>query len=331
MSELKNIVILATGGTIAGRGAYANKSNYDPAKIPADELIDSIIGIRKLANISTEQVMAIGSQNIEDKDWIKIAKRADLLLKQDDVDGIVITHGTDTMEETAYFLNLVIDSTKPVVLVGSMRPSTALGADGAINLYNAVALAANDQAKDKGVLVVVADKIFTARDVAKTNTVAIEAFSAPNAGTIGQICYGSAELYYQSTRTHTKHSEFKIADINELPKVDIVQMYAGYDAGIIDYLISAKTKAIIVAALGNGNFYKDALPKLIDAAKQGIIIIKSSRAGSGTVVLNGEIKDDEYGFLTAGNLSAQKARILAKIALTKTTNLKEIQEIFNNY
>lgn len=331
MMNLKNITILATGGTIAGKGAAADQANYDPAKITADELVDSVEGIRKLANIKAEQVLSIGSQNIQDSDWLKLAKRCDELLKKDDVDGVVITHGTDTLEETAYFLNLVIDSGKPVVLVGSMRPGTALGADGAINLFNAVALAANDQARNKGVLVVIADKIFAARDVAKVNTVAVEAFDAPNAGPIGQICYGNAEIYYQSTRTHTKNSEFKIANINELPKVDIVQMYAGFDAGVIDYLVSAKSKAIIVASLGNGNFYKDALPKLIAAAKAGIIIIKSSRAGSGTVVLNGEINDSEHGFLTAGNLSAQKARILAKLALTKTNNLEEIKEIFNNY
>ncbi len=331
MPNLKNITILATGGTIAGRGLAADQANYDPAKISATELMNSVEGINKLANLKAEQVLSIGSQNIEDKDWLKIAKRTNELLQQDDVDGVVITHGTDTLEETAYFLNLVIDSIKPVVIVGSMRPSTALGADGAINLYNAVALAADDYAKDMGVLVVIADKIFAARDVAKVNTVAVEAFDAPNAGAIGQICYGNAEIYYQPTRTHTKHSEFKIANIDALPKVDIVQMYAGFDAGVIDYLVSAGSKAIIVASLGNGNFYKDALPKLIDASKNGIVIIKSSRAGSGTVVLNGEIKDDEYGFLTAGNLSAQKARILAKLALTKTKNLEDIKKIFENY
>jgi L-asparaginase len=328
---LKNITILATGGTIAGSGSAADNSNYEPAKIIVDDLIDSVSGIRKLANLQAQQILSIGSQNIEDSDWIKIAKRVDDLLKQDEVDGVVITHGTDTLEETAYFLNLVIDSIKPVILVGSMRPSTALGSDGAINLYNAVALAADEQSINKGVLVVIADKIFAARDVAKINTVAVEAFGAPNAGPIGQVCYGKAQIYYQSTKTHTKNSEFKISKISSLPKVDIVQMYAGFDSGVIDYLVSAKSKAIIVASLGNGNFYKDSLPKLISAANQGIIIIKSSRAGSGTVVLNGEINDDQYGFLSAGNLSAQKARILAKLALTKTLNLNEIKEIFNNY
>ncbi|MES2678049.1 MAG: type II asparaginase [Pseudomonadota bacterium] len=331
MTNQKNITILATGGTIAGSGLAADQSNYEPAKISADVLVNSVAGIKKLANIKAEQILAIGSQDIEDADWLKIARRTNELLNQEDVDGVVITHGTDTLEETAYFLNLVVNSQKPVVLVGSMRPSTALGADGAINLYNAVALAVDYQAIGKGVLVVIADKIFAARDVAKINTVAVEAFGAPNAGAIGQICYGKAQIYYQPTRTHTKNSEFKIAEISNLPKVDIVQMYAGFDAGVIDYLVSAKSQAIIVASLGNGNFYKDALPKLIAAAKSGIVIIKSSRAGAGTVVLNGEINDDEYGFLSAGNLSAQKARILAKLALTQTNNLEKIKEIFDNY
>ena len=331
MTNQKNITILATGGTIAGSGLEADQPNYIPAKISADALVESVLGIKKLAKIRTEQILSIGSQDIEDADWLKIAQRTNQLLSQEDVDGVVITHGTDTLEETAYFLNLVVDSNKPVVIVGSMRPSTSLGADGAINLYNAVALAADSQAHNKGVLVVIADKIFAARDVAKINTVAVEAFGAPNAGAIGQVCYGKVQIYYQPTRIHTKNSEFKITEISHLPKVDIVQMYAGFDAGVIDYLVSAKSTAIIVASLGNGNFYKDALPKLIAAAKSGIIIIKSSRAGAGTVVLNGEIDDDEYGFLSAGNLSAQKARILAKLALTQTNNLEKIKEIFNNY
>jgi len=331
MITKKNITILATGGTIAGTGLSADQSNYIPATISADDLVETVVGINKLANIKTKQVLSIGSQDIEDIHWLKIAKITNELLKKEDVDGVVITHGTDTLEETAYFLNLVVESNKPVILVGSMRPSTALGADGAINLYNAVALAADYQAQNKGVLVVIADKIFAARDVAKINTVAVEAFGAPNAGAIGQVYYGRVQIYYQSTRVHTKNSEFKIGKISSLPKVDIVQMYAGFDAGVIDYLINSKSQAIIVASLGNGNFYKDAIPKLIAASKSGVVIIKSSRAGSGTVVLNGEINDDEYGFLSAGNLSAQKPRILAKLALTQTNNLEKIKEIFNNY
>jgi L-asparaginase type II len=243
----------------------------------------------------------------------------------------VITHGTDTLEETAYFLNLTIKSTKPVILVGAMRPSTSIGCDGPINLYNAVALAADKQAENKGVLVVMADNIFAARDVAKTGASSVEAFSAHNSGKIGHISYGNAKIYYQPTKLHTKNTEFDVSKNNILPKVEIVQIYAGFDANIIDSFITDDIKAIVVAGVGGGNVGKDALPKLIKARQKGIFIVRSSRVGSGFILPNMEINDDEFGFITADNLSPQKARILTKLAILQTENLDKIKEIFNKY
>lgn len=331
MPNLKNITILSTGGTIAGAGSAADQSGYVSASISIDALLESITGIGKLANIKTRQVLAIGSQDINDADWLQIAKKTNEILGRHSVDGVVITHGTDTLEETAYFLNLVVKSSKPIILVGGMRPSTALGYDGGINLYNAVALAADLQSTNKGVLVVMADKIFAARDVNKINSSGVEAFGAPNSGAIGQICYGKAKIYYQPIRTHTKNSQFEIGALESLPKVDIIQMHSGFDARLIDHLVALGTNAIVVASVGNGNIYKDALPKLIEASKKGIVIIKSSRTGAGFVSLNGEIEDDKNGFISADNLNPQKARILAKLALTQTKDLKNIKEIFNEY
>lgn len=327
----KNITILATGGTIAGAGGAADQASYLPSKISADDLIKTVTGIEKLANITCEQILSIGSQDINDANWIKIVNRANELLNKADVDGIVITHGTDTLEETAYFLNLTIKSNKPVIIVGAMRPSTSLGCDGPINLYNAVALACDKQAENKGVLVVMADNIFSARDVTKTNASSVEAFAANNSGKIGHISYGDCKIYYSPTRSHTTKTIFDVKNLNILPKVDVIQMYAGFDADIMDSLIKPSTKGIVVAGVGDGNVYKDALPRLIAAKKNGVFIVRSSRVGSGYILPNMEINDDEFGFITADNLSPQKARILLKLALTQTNDLNEIKEIFNKY
>ena len=328
---IKNIVILATGGTIAGAGGSPHQAGYLPSKMTADDLIKTVAGIEKFANVNCEQILSIGSQDITDSNWIKIATRANEILNKSDVDGIVITHGTDTLEETAYFLNLTIKSNKPVIVVGAMRPPTSLGADGPINLYNAIALACDSQAQNKGVLVLMADNIFAARDVTKTNASSVEAFAANNSGRIGQTSYGKSEIYYQPTRLHTKDASFDVNNLYTLPKVDIVHMYAGFDANIIDGLIKPNTAGIVIAGVGDGNVYKDALPKLIAAKKNGIFVFRSSRVGSGFIVPNIEINDDEFGFITADNLSPQKARILAKLALLKTQNLAEIREIFTKY
>jgi L-asparaginase len=327
----KNITILATGGTIAGAGLSANHAKYSSSAISATDLVKTVSGIEKLANITCEQILSIGSQDMTDANWLQIAHRVNQLLKSPDIDGIVITHGTDTLEETAYFLNLTIKSTKPVILVGAMRPSTSIGCDGPINLYNAVALAADQQAENKGVLVVMADNIFAARDVAKTGASSVEAFSAHNSGKIGHISYGNSKIYYQPTKLHTQNTEFDISKINTLPKVEIVQIYAGFDANIVDSFITPTTKAIVVAGVGGGNVGKDVLPKLIKARQQGIFVVRSSRVGSGFILPNMEINDDELGFITADNLSPQKARILTKLALVQTENLDKIKEIFNKY
>src|SRR4051794_904925 len=197
-----NIMILATGGTIAGAGAAGGQS-YTSGQFDVKDLISAVPEIDKLANLKGEQVANIGSQDMNDKIWLKLARRANELLARPDVDGIVITHGTDTLEETAYFLDLVIKSNKPVVLVGSMRPATAISADGPGNLYAAVATAANPRASGRGVLVVMNDTIHNARDVVKTNTTSVDTFESPDRGPSGAVHGKTVSLYEPSDKRHT--------------------------------------------------------------------------------------------------------------------------------
>ena len=330
-ARMKNIAIIATGGTISGAGESASEAKYASAKITVDSIVASVPNISKLANVKSEQLLQIGSENMNDETWIKIAKRVNELLGKRDIDGVVITHGTDTIEETAYFLNLVIRSKKPIILVGSMRPSTSLSADGPLNLYNAVAVAASEEAVNKGVLIVFNDNIYAARDVSKTNTTNVAAFESLNFGPIGNVHYGKTRIYYNPIRNHTSKSMFDIGDLEFLPKVDIVYGYANHNSTIIEQLINSGTKGIIYAGVGDGNIYKDTLTKLINASKNNTILVRGSRVGSGFVVPNAEINDDEYKFVTADNLSPQKARILLMLSLTKTNDYKKIQDIFWNY
>ena len=330
-AQAKNVVILATGGTIAGVGDSSVGSKYAPGKVGIDQVVKNIPGLDKLADIRTEQVMQIASQDFNDVTWLTIAKRVNELLAQSSVKGLVITHGTDTLEETAYFLNLVVKSKKPVVLVGAMRASTSLSSDGALNLYNAVALAASDEAYGKGVLVMMNDEIYAARDVAKISTTNVSAFKSPNSGVMGSVLYGAVKFYYSPLRAHTSQTVFDVRKAESLPKVEIIYAYAGVDVSMIDYLIESGAKGIILAGVGDGNISKQGVEKLAKAAKKGVLIVRSAHLGSGLVEPNVEIEDEKLGFVTADNLSPQKARILAMLALTKTNDVKKVRGMFAKY
>lgn len=325
----KNIVIIATGGTIAGVGDSSYASKYASGKITITQIIESNPGLNDLANLKGEQLLQMSSENMNDDSWLTIARRVSALLDSSKVDGVVITHGTDTIEETAYFLSLTINSKKPIILVGAMRPSSSTSADGPLNLYNAIAVAASDDAKNKGALVVFNDRIYSARDVTKAHTSNVAAFESPNSGPIGIVNYGKVLFYYNPLRLHTASSKFNIKNIKSLPKVEILYGHAGQDETVIDHLIANGTKAVVFAGVGDGNIYKTALEKLILVRqKNNLILVRSSRTGAGFVVRNAEIEDDKNDFVTADNLSPQKARILLKLALTKTSDTKKIQEIF---
>ncbi|MCU4480751.1 type II asparaginase [Acinetobacter ursingii] len=329
-----NVVVVATGGTIAGAGASsANSATYTAAKVPVDALINAVPQVKDLANVSGVQALQIASESITDKELLSLARQVNDLVKKPSVNGIVITHGTDTLEETAFFLNLVIHTDKPIVVVGSMRPSTALSADGPLNLYSAVALAASDEAKNKGVMVLMNDSIFAARDVTKTINIHTNAF-ASQWGALGTLVEGKPYWFRSSVKRFNNTSEFNIENIkgDQLPLVQIVY---GSDSMLPDaYLAYAKAgaKAIIHAGTGNGsvaNYIVPTLRQLHD--EQGIQIIRSSRVPQGFVLRNAEQPDDKYGWIVSHDLNPQKARLLAALALTKTNDAKEIQRMFWQY
>ncbi|WCK54024.1 type II asparaginase [Aneurinibacillus sp. Ricciae_BoGa-3] len=329
-NHLKNIKILATGGTIAGTGtSNTQTTGYTAGVLGVDALIKAVPGLDKVANISGEQVANIDSSAMTNEIWLKLAKEVNAQLAKPDVDGVVITHGTDTLEETAYFLNLVVHSDKPVVLVGSMRPATATSADGPMNLYNAVALASSNAAKGKGVLVSLNDQINGARDVTKTNTTNMDTFKSPELGYMGYMLGGKAHFYNQSTKRHTTNSEFSVDDLKSLPRVDIVYSHENDGREFVDAAAKAGAKGIIHAGTGDGSVYPVTKEGLLDAQKKGIVVVRSSRVGNG--IVSHEADDDVNHFVTSDNLNPQKARVLLMLALTKTNDPSEIQRMFDEY
>lgn len=330
--NLPNVVLLATGGTIAGTGATSTTTvGYQAARLPIESLISAVPEMRNIANITGEQVLQIASENMTTEGLLKIAKRVNEILAQPEVSGVVITHGTDTLEETAYFLNLVVKSEKPVVMVGSMRPATALSADGPLNLYNAVAIASNPEARGKGVFVSLNDQISAAREVTKTNTTSLNTFQSYDMGYLGYVELGKPYFYRMPMRRHTTATPFTVSSLTTLPLVEIVYGYSGNTPTLLNAAISEGAKGIVYAGTGNGSIPTQLESAAIAASKNGIIITRSSRGGAGRVVRNGEEKDDENGFIVADNLTPQKARILLMLGLTVTDNPQRLQEMFYTY
>ena len=326
-----NVVILATGGTIAGAAATGTQSGYTSGAVTIDAMIAAVPGIEKLANIKGEQISNVGSQDMSFDIMITLAKRINELMQKPDVDGIVITHGTDTMEETAFFLNLVVKGDKPVVMVGSMRPSTAVSADGPLNLYNAVGLAIDANAKGRGVLVAMNDQILAAHSLTKTSTTAVQTFMAPLRGVVGIASYGKNDFYNNPTWKHTTASEFDVTNVTKLPRVDVIFACADMPADLIDASVANGAKGIVIAGVGNGNMNKAALTAAANAVKKGVVVVRSSRVPTGSVGRNVEVNDDEMGFIASDELSPQKARILLSLALLKTRSQQDIQNLFYTY
>lgn len=322
------IYILATGGTIAGSGSGSLDSSYTSGTVTVDKLIAAVPDINKIATIKGEQISNIGSQDMNNEVWLKLANRINELLNSGKADGIVVTHGTDTMEETAYFLNLVVKSDKPVVLVGAMRNSGSLSADGPLNLFNAVNVAISKDSVGKGVVVVMNDEIHAAREVTKTNTTGVDTFKSPNSGKIGTVFYGNVKYYMNPLRKHTASSAFDLTGVKELPRVDIIYSHANDNPDFVNLAVKNGVKGIVSAGLGNGNPYFSVLEALGEASKAGVVVVRDSRVGSGETTMNGEVDDAKYGFLTCDNLNAQKARVLLMLALTKTSDKAKIQEFF---
>jgi len=330
-AELPRVVIVATGGTIAGAQPKEGDPGYKSGSLSVESLIKAAPGVDKLARLDGEQVASIGSQDMNDAVWFKLARRVNELLAKPDIAGIVITHGTDTLEETGFFLDLVVKSDKPIVLVGSMRPATSTSADGPLNLYNAVAVAADPEARGLGVLVVVNDDLHAARDIQKMNTTDVQTFTSPNRGQIGEAYYGKARYFNRPTNRHTTKSEFSLDGLDTLPRVDIVYSHENADGALVRAAVEAGAKGIVLAGVGDGNATKAMVDALAEAAKKGVVVVRSTRVGSGLVRRNIELNDDQLGFVTAMELNPQKARILLRMGLTKTKDVGQIQRYFNEY
>lgn len=326
---LPQVTILATGGTIAGGGESATQSSYTAGKVGVESLVKAVPQLKDIAVIKGEQVVNIGSQDMNDAVWLTLAKKINAECSK--TDGFVITHGTDTMEETAYFLDLTVKCDKPVVLTGAMRPSTAMSADGPFNLYNAVVTAADPASARHGVLVTMNDTVMDARDVAKTNTTDVATFKAVNYGPLGYIHNGKIEYQRSPALKHTTATPFDVSNLTTLPKVGIVYNYANASDLPAKALIQDGYQGIISAGVGNGNLYKTIFDTLATAAEKGVVVVRSSRVPTGATTRDAEVDDARYGFVASGTLNPQKARILLQLALTQTRDPQKIQQYFNEY
>lgn len=326
---LPRITILATGGTIAGAGESETKAAYTAGQVPIDILLNAVPQIHDLAKIKGEQIAQIGSQDMSVDVWLKLSKRINTIFEENSADAIVITHGTDTMEETATFLDLTLLFNKPVVLVGAMRASTAMSQDGNKNLLDAIIVAADPYSKDKGVLVTMNELVFYARDVTKTATTSTSTFNSRNFGPIGLVFDGKVNYYYQSLRNPTK--KFDVTKATTLPQVEIIYGYADASPVLVDAFLNTNVKGIVYAGMGNGNFNAAIGKSLENASKKGIVVCRSSRTGSGRVTLFNEVDDEALGFIVGDDLNPQKARVLLMLSLMETSNRAEIQSIFFKY
>lgn len=324
-------MVLATGGTIAGAASDpANTAGYEAGVLSIEQLLATIPALGKVARLDAEQLANLDSKDMTLAFWTTLAQRVNALLGDDAIDGVVITHGTDTLEETAYLLHLTVKSSKPVVLTAAMRPATALSADGPLNLLNAVTLAASPAARGQGVLVALNNRIHSARDAVKTSTFAVDAFHSPEAGVLGWVQDARVELVRRVVRPHTLDTEFVIG--SAWPHVEIVTSYAGVSRALVEGLVAAGVRGIVVAGTGNGSIHETLQQALVDALTQGIAVVRSSRVGSGHVMHNGAAADDALGFVTADSLNPYKARVLLMLALAAgAAGPVALQRVFDLY
>jgi len=325
------VVIVATGGTIAGAAKSETEAGYKSGAVGVDILIEAVPSLKDLAVVTGEQVASIGSQDMNDEVWLKLGNKVNELLAKSDVNGVAITHGTDTMEETSYFLDLVVKSDKPVVLTGSMRPSTAMSADGPLNIYNAVAIAADPAARGRGVLVTVDDDIHSAHDIVKTHTTDVGTMSSGEAGLVGATLFGKNTWYRVPAQVHTSKSEMSITGVTALPRVDIIYAHANMSPDMISSAVTNGAKGIVIAGVGDGNMTAPAVEAMKAAVAKGVVVVRSSRTNGGIIRRNIEVSDDELGTVASMELNPAKARVLLQLALLKTQDPKKIQDYFNRY
>ncbi|HEY7515931.1 MAG TPA: type II asparaginase [Vicinamibacteria bacterium] len=328
---MPRVRILATGGTIAGKAASEVDEGYSSGGLPVDALLRALPDLERLADVKGEQIAQIGSQDMNDALWLRLAARVSALFAADDAEGVVVTHGTDSMEETAYFLHLVVRSDRPVVLTGAMRPATSLSADGPLNLYNAVAVAAHADARGRGAIVVLNDDLHSARDVTKSNTTDVQTFVSPGPGLLGTASYGRIRYFRRPSRRHTAESEFSVDGLERLPRVDVLYAHASMPPDLVEASVSRGARGIVVAGMGNGNVTSAAAEALAGAARKGVVVVRSTRVVSGDVGRNIELDDDALGLVAADQLNPQKSRVLLQLCLSSGMDAIGVQDAFYRY
>lgn len=325
---MPRIIVLATGGTIASIPDSRSAIGYNAGGLTGQQLLAAVPGLEKIATLKAEQVSNVGSQDMNDKIWLKLADRINQIFDRNEADGVVITHGTDTMEETAFFLQNVLHSDKPVVLVGSMRSGGGLSADGPNNLYAAVEVAASPQSRGRGAMVVLNDTIHAPRWVTKTHTTAVETFMSPNAGPIGYV--DPASVRFLTPVLTNKHQPLGLPSNGELPRVEIVYAHSNMDTAQINNAVNDHAKGIVLAGDGDGNASKAALEALENAVKKGVVVVRSTRVHAGFVNRNVEVTDDKSGFVVSYDLNPQKSRLLAQLLIANgVTEPEKVQQAFS--
>ena len=328
------IYVIGTGGTISFMGDdrmdYINYS-YGNSHLTIEEMLARVPEINEIAEIEAYQLINVGSTDVGPEHWVQLSSHVNKILQSDtDVAGIAITHGTATLEETAYFLNLTVKSQLPVVITGAMRPPSALGTDADVNLADSIRVAASPDAIGKGVLTVLNNEIQSARDVTKTNSYRLETFRSNELGFLGYADSDGEVVFYRSpTKSHTLNSEFTLGENDELPRVDIAYAYAGVDGWAINAAVAAGIKGIIAAGLGSGGSPKGYMDALKAARESGVKVVIATHTGNGRVMNTRRFQED--GYIVADNLSPKKARILLMLGLFTTEVSSEIQRMMSSY
>jgi L-asparaginase len=325
-----HIHIISTGGTIACAPVEAFRTTgYHEMPFYAESLLGLLPEIETEYSLSAEEIFRVDSSDLTEENLLALTERVNQVLSDETVDGVVITHGTDTMEETAFFLNLTVKSHKPVVLTGAMRPTGAIGEDGPRNLLSAIRTAGEKESKQKGVMVVFDDRIWPARDIRKASTYHISPYVCSEGGPLGTVIE-KPRFYYTPTRPHTQESEFDTAGLTSLPKVEIFWGKIGEDGTMLQALLSSGCDGVILAAVGNGTL-PTILREKIRKAERKPVLVRSSRTLSGFVSPDGSHSDREEGLIPGGSFSPQKARLLLQLSLTKTRDYDELCNIFDRY
>jgi L-asparaginase len=312
------VYVIGTGGTIGSSGDYWGGN---PTRIPIDELV-RVPGIDSIATIGTEQFLNVASSAIGPVRWLELSRRVtSVFAARPELSGILVTHGTDTMEETAYFLDLTVGDVRPVIVTGSMRPTSMAGADGPANITSAVRAAVDTNSRGRGTMVLMDDRLFAAHDVTKTNSTRVETFQAPEHGPLAIV--DPEGIAFRTKSPGRTTAQFDIGAVRELPRVDIIYSYAGADSVAIDAVVAAGAKGIIIAGVGRGGMTSSQSSAARRATAHGVIVVTSTRTGAGGVPV-GKRGD----FIGAGELNAQKARVLLCLALTHTTDPLLLRKIF---